>query len=62
MYIDKPQTRAQFKTNIEREIAAMPRATLEKVIENARAKGDRSPEPNHIRKVNQNKYLMQRQN
>ena len=46
--MDKPQTRAQLKTNIEREIAAIPRATLEKVIENAekrahyvvRAKGD----------------------
>ena len=44
LHIDKPRIRAQLKTNIERE---MPRATLEKVIENAekrahyvRAKGD----------------------
>ena len=48
VYIDKPWTLAQLKTNIEREIAVIPRATLEKVIENAekwahyaiRAKGD----------------------
>ena len=48
VYVDKPRTLAQLKTNIEREIATIPRATLEKVIENAekrahyvvRAKGD----------------------
>ena len=59
VYIDKPRTGAQLKTNIEREIAAIPRATLEKMIKNAekrahyyvvRAKGE-PPEPNHIRKV-----------
>ena len=35
MYIDKPRTLAQLKTNIEREITAIPRATLGKGIEKA---------------------------
>ena len=32
VYINKPRTLAQLKTNIEREIAAIPRAMLEKVM------------------------------
>ena len=35
VYIDKPRTLAQLKTNIESEIAAIPRAIRKKVIENA---------------------------
>ena len=35
VYINKPRTLAQLKANSEREIAVIPRATLEKVMENA---------------------------